>query len=142
MTTDKVIKELNQMTIVDSEDYDNLERIDELIDFLKENKDGHLACEAMISLLERHPHVEFGTPGQPIHALESYSGHYEELLMASLDRQPTFMTIWMLNRIINEEKGLTKNSLIEKLKSCISHPLADEQASESAKEFYTYQTRE
>jgi hypothetical protein len=142
MTTKDIIEELNQMTIIDSEDYEPLERIDELTDFLEQNEDGHLACDAMINLLERHPHIEFGTPGQPIHLLESYSGHYEELLMASLDRQPTFMTIWMLNRIINAEEGLSRDKLVDKMKSYMTHPLADEEAKDSAKKFYIYQTEE
>lgn len=142
MTTKDIIEELNQMTIIDSEDYEPLERIDELTDFLKQNEDGHLGCDTMINLLERHPQVEFGTPGQPIHLLESYSGHYEELLMASLDRQPTVMTIWMLNRIINAEDGSNRDKLIDKMKSYMTHPLADEQAKDTAKDFYTYQTTE
>ena len=130
------------MTIDGSEDYDNLERIDELTDLLKKNKDGHLACYAMLNLLERHPQVEFGTPGQPIHTIESYSGHYEDFLMESLDRRPTFMTIWMLNRIINLAKGSKKDKLIDKLKSFMTHPSADEQAKVAAKDFYTFQTKE
>jgi hypothetical protein len=95
-----------------------------------------------IKLLERHPHIEFGTPGQLIHLLESYSGHYEEILMESLDRQPTFMTIWMLNRIINAEDSSTRDILLDKMKSVMTHPLADQEAKDLAKEFYNYQTEE
>ncbi|MBN8789439.1 MAG: hypothetical protein J0I84_20350 [Terrimonas sp.] len=142
MKTKDIIDELNQMTITDSEDYDSLKRIHELTDLLRQNEDGNLACEAMINLLERHPQVEFGTPGQPIHTIESYSGHYEDLLMKSLDRQPTFMTIWMLNRILNVETGSNRHRLIGKMKSYMTHPLANEQARETAKGFYFYQTSE
>ena len=130
------------MTVESSEDYDKLDRIDELTKLLKKNKDGHLACEAMINLLERHPQVEFGTPGQPIHTIESYGAHYEDLLLASLDRQPTFMTIWMLNRIINATKGFRKEKLVYQIKSCMTHPSADKQAKDYASNFYEFQTKE
>jgi hypothetical protein len=142
MTTEEIIDEINNMTVDSSEDYDNLERIDELTDLLNKQKDGHLACYAMINLLERHPHVEFGTPGQPVHTIESYSGHYEDLLMESLDRQPTFITIWMLNRIINAAEGSEKGKLIDKMKSFMTHPSAGEEAKDAAKDFYMFQTKE
>ena len=141
MKTDKIIDEINHMTIDSSEDYDNLKRIDDLTELLKKNKDGHLACDAMINLLERNPKVEFGTPGEPIHTIENYGGHYEELLMASLERQPTFMTTWMLNRIINAANVFEKKTLIDKMKHITTHPLADEQTKNTAKNFYDYQTK-
>lgn len=139
MTTQQIIDELNEMTISNSEEYEQLERISELVTLLKQNPDGQLSCEALINLLERHPNIEFGTPGQPIHTIEKYEGYYEGLLLKSLDRKPTFMTIWMLNRIINVEKGEQKAKLVEKMKSYTTHPLADEEAKNSALDFYEYQ---
>ena len=128
------------MTVDNSEDYEKFDRINTLVDQLRQNNDGHLACDALIDLLERHPSVEFGTPGEPIHTIESYDGQYEDLLSKSLDRRPTYMTIWMLNRIINASPD-NKDDLIEKMKTYINHPLADNEARTAAQGFYDFQTK-
>ena len=139
MTTPEIIAEIDAMTIIDSDDFDPLERLDILADELAQNADAHLACAALIQLLERHPHVEFGTPGEPVHTLEKHPGHYEALLMQSLNRHPTFMTVWMLNRMINGTDGRAKEALIRALRAAATHPKADEQAKASAEEFLAHQ---
>lgn len=142
MTTSEIIEKFKNLKIDSSEDYETLELIDELTNSLRQNSDGHLACQEMINLLERHPEVEFGSPGEPVHTLEKFEGHYEEFLMKSLDKHPTQMTIWMLNRMINGQTEEEQKKLIQKLKDCINHPLADKVAIEMAKDFYEYQTEE
>ncbi|MFC6098427.1 hypothetical protein ACFPVY_17395 [Flavobacterium qiangtangense] len=142
MTTNEIIEKLKNLKIENSEDYEKLEIIDELTNFLRQNSDGYLACEVMINLLERHPEVEFGSPGEPVHTLEKFEGHYEEFLMKSLDKHPTQMTVWMLNRMINGQEESEQKKLIQKLKDCITHPLADQATIEFAKDFYEYQTEE
>ena len=127
------------MSIVDSEDFEPLERLDELADALAQNPDAYLACSSLIYLLERHPYVEFGTPGEPVHTLEKHPGHYEELLMQSLSRQPTLMTVWMLNRLINGAFGLAKEPLIATLGAVVEHPKAEEPIKALAEEFLLYQ---
>ena len=139
MTTTNIINELNRLTIDSSEDYARLDRLDELMAHLSENHDGQLACEAMLNVLERHPQVEFGAPGQLVHTLESYRGQYEGLLLASLDRQPTAMTVWLLNRMINAATGPEKNQLVAHLHRLRTHPRADAQAQDTAEAFYRFQ---
>ena len=126
MTTNEIIEKLKSLKIENSEDYETLELIEELTNSLRQNFDGILACEEMINLLERHPNIVFGTPGEPIHTLEYFKGYYEEYLMNSLEKRPTQMTVWMLNRIINGKSKEEKPLLIQKLNNCINHPLADE----------------
>ena len=128
------------MTILDSEDFEPLERLDILADELAQNPDAHAACASLIQLLERHPHVEFGLPGEPVHTLEKHPGHYEELLMQSLGRQPTLMTVWMLNRLINGADGTAKEALVGTLRAAAMHKKADAQAKASAQEFLAHQT--
>jgi len=147
MTTQEIIIEINRMNVENSDDFDSLERIDELTDLLKINSDGYLACEHLISLLERHPNVEFGTPGEPVHTLEKFQGHYEVFLYQSLERRPTQMTVWMHNRIINAETNAEtnaeqKNELLNRLKNCLNHPSANEMTKESTLTFLKYQTEE
>ena len=140
MTTSIIIDKLNKLTIEHSEDYDHLEVVDELTNYLRQNSDGYLACEALINLLERHPEVEFGTPGEPVHTLETLTGYYEEFLLKSLEKHPTQMTVWMLNRMMNGQEESYKKTLIQILNKCIMHPLADQQTIAIAKDCYDYQT--
>jgi len=142
MTTNEIIEKFKNLKIENSEDFKNLEIIDELTKSLRQNSDGYLACEVMINLLEKHPEVEFGSPGEPVHTLEKFEGHYEKFLMKSLDKHPTQMTVWMLNRMINGQEENEQKKLIQKLKDCITHPLADKSTIEFAKDFYEYQTEE
>lgn len=135
MITAEIIAELHQLTIRSAEDYAQLDRLDELTDLLPQNPDGQLACEALLGVLERHPRVEFGAPGQLVHTLENYRGQYEKLLMASLARQPTTTTAWMLNRIISITAGAERQRLIGIMHATGKHPLADEQAKTAADEF-------
>ena len=139
MTTPEIIAEIDAMTIIDSGDFDPLERLDILADELAKNTDAHLACASLIRLLERHPHVEFGTPGEPVHTLEKHPRYYEALLMQSLNRQPTLMTVWMLNRMVNGVDGRAKETLIHALRAAATHPKADSQAKALADEFLMHQ---
>lgn len=111
MITTELIRELNHLAIGSSEDYAQLDQLDELMAGLQHNHDGQLACEALLRVLERHPHLEFGTPGQVVHTLEGYRGQYEALLLASLDRRPTVMTTWVLNRLLNAATGAAPRCL-------------------------------
>ncbi len=54
----------------------------------------------VFALLERFPDAEFGTPGALIHPIER-DGGFEAELEASLARQPTFLTVSMINRVLN-----------------------------------------
>ena len=140
MNTQEIIAELNSMIINDVEDYDAVEKINMLMDELEKNNDSHLACGAMISLLERNPEFEFGTPGEPVHTLEDHPGHYEEFLYQSLNRKPTDMTVWMLNRIINaEENEGAKKEQLKLMRKCASNPQADKLAKSSARNYIKYQ---
>ena len=142
MTTDEIIAALNHLAIASSEDYAQLDRLDELTVQLQQNHDGQLACAAMLHVLERHPQVAFGAPGQLVHAIESYHGHYENLLVTSLDCQPTATTVWMLNRLINAAIGPEKDQLRAQMHRLRTHPRADEQAQAAAEEFDRFQTGE
>ncbi|WP_435525480.1 hypothetical protein [Chryseobacterium indoltheticum] len=62
--------------------------------------------------------------------------------MKSLDKHPTQMTVWMLNRMINGQEECEQKKLIQKLKDCITHPLVDRATIEFAKDFYEYQTED
>ena len=120
-------------------------RLYELTDALKKNDDAFLVSDALFAIFEKYPNAGLGSPGPIVHTLESFSDKisYEAFLLRSLDRKPTYMTLWMLNRLINGEKEeQTKEKYIRKMKEYAEHPNADDFAKREALEYYKYQTEE
>lgn len=63
---------------------------------------GQEAVERVLRFMETNSGIDFGMPGALVHFVERFYKHgYEELLLDSLERKPTTLTTWMLNRIIN-----------------------------------------
>lgn len=96
--------------------------------------------ETIFSYMEKNHSEDLGSPGPLVHFVEKGYPEYLGLLKKSLKRQPTNLTIWMLNRILNSELELDlRNELLELLKSTLIHPLADEEAKSTAKMFLKHQ---
>ena len=94
---------------------------------------------ALLALLERHPQADFGTPGPLVHALESQAG-YRDLLAASLERQPTELTAWMANRLLNSKLPRDeRNEWLKRLTAVTSHPKAAAGVRDSAIRFLDFQ---
>ena len=94
---------------------------------------------ALLALLERHPQADFGTPGPLVHALESQPG-YRDLLAASLERQPTELTAWMANRLLNSKLPREeRNEWLKRLTAVTSHPKAAAGVRDSAIRFLDFQ---
>ena len=90
----------------------------EITEDLQERPDAFLAVGPILKILEANPDVDFGTPGPLVHFVEKfYKQGYEELLVDSIKRCPTELTIWMLNRIINGSKGEQKAYFLQILKN-------------------------
>lgn len=141
MNIQAIITELNALSIPANDEYEALDRIRELADKIENNKEGFLVCEALISLLERHPAVDFGGPGDIVHLLENYPGKYESYLYESLERSPAPYTLMLYNRIINAmQKSKKKQEFIDRYKIMAKHPKADKATREAALEYYQYQT--
>lgn len=134
-----VIYELEKIEVKNSEDYENLDQLERLCGQIVELENGQLACQVLIKLLERHPEIEFGSPGAPVHTLEKFIGHYESHLYESLQRRPTELTVWMLNRILNGKEDNDKGELLELMEQCSRHEVANEQTRKSAIEFIDFQ---
>lgn len=80
----------------------------------------------ILELIESHPDVDFGTPGQLVLFVEQlYNCGYEELLMESVGNCPTPHNIWMLHRCFNDETDFRRpqyKEVIEKLKKAKDTP--------------------
>jgi hypothetical protein len=102
MIIEDVVGELDAFVPVD--EVDNVARLYEILDRLQSlaPESRTPAVPAMLSLIERYPDVELGSPGPLVHELESIPG-YESFLRDSVLRQPADLNVWMVNRILNAE---------------------------------------
>lgn len=88
------------------------------------NLDG---VEAILAFIERHPDLDYGSPGSLVHfAEEFYRKGYEAALLASFTRQATSPTAWMLNRIINGTKDAAElETYIQAFEKAETDPATD-----------------
>jgi hypothetical protein len=93
--------------------------------------------EPIMRFMEGHPATDFGAPGPLVHFVERfYRKGYEEKLVESVQRKPTSLTVWMLNRIINGTQASdVKQQLVATLERVRLNPLADQDAIQRANHF-------
>ena len=118
---------------------DNSIDLSEMLDGLDRIKNADSVIPAMFELMEKYPDADLGTPGALVHNIERIGG-YETQLIQSVERVPTYLNVWMVNRILN---GSISNDLRERLiillKSILNNPNAGQAAKESAQNFIEYQ---
>ena len=118
---------------------DNVHRLNELLVGFTALPGCERVAPALLSLLERHPQTDFGTPGPLAQALEAQTG-YRTLLAASLERQPTELTAWMGNRLLNSKLPRDDRAeWLRRLTAVASHPKAAASVRESAIRFLDFQ---
>ena len=143
MTIDQIKKILDEFIPFDEDDLenDNESYLYELTEKLKENNNGKTAIENIFLLLEKYPNFDFGSPGPLVHTLESFKGDYENLLIESLNRKPTPMTVWMLNRIINgTSSAVERVKYLNIMKDLLKNPMIDSSTNEDIIDFLKYQS--
>ena len=108
---DKILEIKKELELIETVDDSNCIHLDslceEIIKLNKEGLDTSILIGPLFRILENNSEYDFGMPGEIVHTLETYykKGLEQELLM-SLERKPTFYTVWMLNRILNGTSDL------------------------------------
>jgi hypothetical protein len=125
-------------------DYDNAgadgwERLKALCDELLNIRDVEQCPPIMCRTMERLDECELGTPGPLVHTLEAMAG-YERFLGASVQRKPTPLTVWMINRILNVDRD-DREMWLGLLQQAADHPKASMATKLEAKGFIEYQKR-
>ena len=111
----------------------------ELMNGLEETENSSLAIPAMFELMEKYPNADLGSPGALVHSIESIGG-FKQQLIESVERVPTYLNIWMVNRLLNSFISESeRRQFNELLKSVSKNSKATEIAKESAKDFLEYQ---
>lgn len=116
--------------------------LNDLVESLADVADPTPVFPAIFRFLEKYPAAEHGTPGPLVHLLEkTYPGGFESLLMKSLERRPTYHTVWMVNRLLNAPDigKPDRVRFLEALKQAQHHQTIDEGARDLAAEFLQFQ---
>ncbi len=135
---ESVIQELQSFVPTD-DDSENVGRLYEIFKEFRSMTGRECVMPAMFKLLERFPNAEFGSPGPLVHELEAIAG-YEPLLRESLDRQPTRLTVWMANRILNAKLPQEQRDIwLNQLRLALEHPCSPDSTRGSARDYLEYQ---
>ena len=128
---DKIEEIKKEIEIIDTIDDSNISDLDalceDIIELNNEGWDTAILMDPLLRILEKNSDFDFGMPGQIVHTLEKhYKKGLEEELFKSLNRKPTFYTLWMLNRIINGTSDpKEKEGYMEMLKSILKMEIPD-----------------
>lgn len=116
------------------EDYE-----ENLVSALETRADKESFIEPVFLLLERYPLADWGMPGALAQFLESFDTETEErFLLCSLERQPTMLTVFMLNRLINAE---AKPEYLSAMRRIADDTKTAADISKSARDFVEYQEK-
>ena len=93
--------------------------------------------DTVLQFMEEYPALDYGVPGPLVHFVEEYSCKgYEERLVKSVNKKPTMLTVWMLNRLINGTQDPRKRHfLISTMSKAIQNPDIDHQTLERVNGF-------
>lgn len=92
---------------IDTDEFELIQ--EECIEEIERLNLGLSAVEPLLKFIECYPLADFGMPGAIVHYVESfYKNGYEDILYESVKRCPTTHTVWMLNRICNDENSSHK----------------------------------
>ncbi len=85
------------------------------------------AVDPILRFMENEPDVDFGAPGPLAHFMEQFQGRgYDERLLESVKRKPTYETAGLLNRLINgASSDDARRRLIEVMEQARRNPRAD-----------------
>lgn len=90
----------------------------EIMDEIEELSNAADFVEPILQLIERSPDIDFGGPGPIGSFLEKfYHNGYEELLIQSLQRERKNYTIFLLERLCNDESNPKREEYILLLNS-------------------------
>lgn len=99
------------------------------------------AIPELFGVMERLPDADLGSPGPLVHTLERLHGYRDELVR-SVRRQPSLLSVWMVNRILNANLSEdARRSYMTLLNEAHRHPNASESVREVARGFIEFQIR-
>lgn len=144
LTADEIIAALDAFEPEPDADYnENQFRLYPITEGFKGLSDRHRVVPAMFALMERFPDAYLGSPGPLVHSIESLGvDQYESLLVESVRRQPSDLTVWMVNRILNTDlPPQHRRALLDLMRSVPHHSKVPARVAESARGFLEHQAK-
>jgi hypothetical protein len=125
---------------VQFDEYDeaDMEMLYDFIECVEKLPNKRDAIPSIFSFMEESHDKELGSPGPLVHFLEE-ENDYHEALKKSLNRKPTVLTLWMVNRIINGVPENEKSQWLSVLESVSSNESADDTVKSEATEYLEHQ---
>ena len=112
LTKDDMLVALHDAITEDQE----FELADEVMDAMGAYPQPFDLVATILDFISKHPEVDFGSPGELVHFVEKfYHKGYEDLLLESVQKNPTVHNIWMLHRCYNAQDP----ELVSKIKVLI-----------------------
>ena len=96
----------------ESDDY--IFEVEDLIESTDE-KTHDLLIPSIFKFFEKNTESDCGSPGALVHLIEGFYPNYKSLLLNSLSKTPNYVSILMVNRILNAE--LTEDEHAEYIQS-------------------------
>jgi len=144
ITPSSIVSDLRKLSPNDfdenNSDMRGPERLNEICDAVIQLPNPSEIFPEFFSLMERLSESELGMPGPLVHTMERYIGEYENALEASIIAKPTFLSVWMLNRILNG-KTERREHWIRLLNIAASSPCASSTVKEQAQRFILIQKK-
>lgn len=120
---------------------DGPDRLYELTEELMTLPQPERGAPALFDVMERMPDADLGSPGPLVHTLERMRGHYERELVESINRRPSPLAIWMVNRILNVTRVPEQRQFyMDLLRLVAEQPAGPESARHDAQDFIAYQS--
>jgi hypothetical protein len=117
------------------------EQLYDLVAELFETPNPEQAMEVMFRTMERLPDADLGNPGPLVQGLEKFKD-YEPSLVESVRRQPTLLSVWMVNRILNTRLPKERREfLVSLLKEASVHTAISDQVRQDILGFLEHQGR-
>ena len=112
----------------------------ELCELLKGETDSTEVVPHIFRFIEAPPSCDLGSPGPLVHFIESCQGYQAELI-ASVQRKPTPITAWMVNRVLNSNLSAERRVFfLSLLKSIVTNPEASGTTKGEAGGFLEFQS--
>ncbi|WP_458777150.1 hypothetical protein [Desulforhopalus sp. 52FAK] len=129
------------LEIQESYNEDNLlDSLYEITDALEGVESAQDIIPEIFKFMEALSNADLGAPGPLVHFIERFYPNYDELLLESIARKPVLLTIWMCNRILNDDIGKTRRiKFLEALESIEKNENLGIELREEAKNFLTQQ---
>ena len=121
----------------------NAQSLDEILAGFRTVADPVRVMPAMFAVMERWPDANLGAPGPLVHAIESLGiATFEPTLVASVQRQPGRLNVWMVNRILNSNLDEERRKrLLNVLLAVKDHPTASAATIAASQRFLAFQSR-